>query len=453
MPCAVLLAPHNGRPKGKPEVCQGNCTAKRFRLVLPDPLRPGESHSTVEPPRSTSDELLRKWPCRCQWSRTYPMTIRSAFSGERSGPGKERDVAASGRGDSAKLREEKLEEIASRLEAAVEELTTGEDWIRAITFAARFRSRSFGNTLLICSQHVAAYVEGRVTAPYPTYVAGYKQWQQLGRSVKGQTGYKIYAPVKARLATATPADSTSWRRLARYERPRSDEIVRVRTVGMRPAYVWDVSQTTGPPLPERPAPELLAGQAPDGLWDGLVAKITAAGYTVTTAPDASTLHGANGVTDFVARTVQVRADMDPAARVKTLAHEHAHITLGHESRRAECLHRGIGEVEAESVAMMIAATYGMDTSNYTIPYVSTWAAAVDNTRPVDVVRATGERVRATALEILAGLPEPPIGDGRPPGLAELPEAEREVIGQRLGPVAASRAADRDRAGHRPVVEL
>ena len=43
--------------------------------------------------------------------------------------------------------------------------------------------------------------------------------------------------------------------------------------------------------------------------------------------------------------------------------------------------RGIGEVEAESVALMIGAAHGMDTSGYTIPYVSTWAARVDAKSP------------------------------------------------------------------------
>ena len=31
---------------------------------------------------------------------------------------------------------------------------------------------------------------------------------------------------------------------------------------MKPAYVWDVSQTSGDPIPERPMPVLLEGKAP-----------------------------------------------------------------------------------------------------------------------------------------------------------------------------------------------
>jgi hypothetical protein len=74
----------------------------------------------------------------------------------------------------------------------------------------------------------------------PTYVAGFRQWQQLGRSVlKGQSGDLIRSPVTARFATTHPSDSGSWRRLGRRERPRPGEQMRVELVGVKPVHVWD----------------------------------------------------------------------------------------------------------------------------------------------------------------------------------------------------------------------
>lgn len=73
--------------------------------------------------------------------------------------------------------------IVHTLTSAVERLVTGDDWAQALRFAAGFRSRSFNNTLLIWVQYQAAFEQGRVPEPFPTYVAGYKQWQQLGRQV------------------------------------------------------------------------------------------------------------------------------------------------------------------------------------------------------------------------------------------------------------------------------
>lgn len=123
---------------------------------------------------------------------------------------------------------------------SVAALVTGEDWKRALTFAAQFRGRSFGNSMLIAAQHFAAYKEGRVPEPTPTYVAGFHQWLSLGRSVaKGQHGYGILAPVTGRFASFTPDDPNSWRRLARNEKPMSGEYARTRMIGVKPTYVWD----------------------------------------------------------------------------------------------------------------------------------------------------------------------------------------------------------------------
>ena len=179
-------------------------------------------------------------------------------------------------------REAKLDELHKRLTGAVEHLVSGEDWSRALAFAAQFRARSFSNTLLIWDQHQGAYEQGRVPGPFPSYVAGYKQWQALGRQVeKGQPGYQILAPVTGRFASATPQDAESWRRLGKGEKPRAGEVVRSKMVGVRPAYVWDASQTSGDPIPEPPAPNLLEGEAPAGLWDGLSEQVEAAGFAVS----------------------------------------------------------------------------------------------------------------------------------------------------------------------------
>jgi hypothetical protein len=219
-------------------------------------------------------------------------------------------------------REAKLEALQEQLSESVAALVTGEDWKRALTFAAQFRGRSFGNSMLIAAQHFAAYKEGRVPEPTPTYVAGFHQWLSLGRSVaKGQHGYGILAPVTGRFASFTPEDPNSWRRLARNEKAMSGEYARTRMIGVKPTYVWDISQTTGDPVPELPRPSLLQGQAPTGLWDGLADQITAAGFELRLVSSAAAIGGANGLTDFLSREVSVRMDMDEAAQVKTLAHD------------------------------------------------------------------------------------------------------------------------------------
>lgn len=322
-------------------------------------------------------------------------------------------------------REAKLDALEERIVRSVEELVSGDDWKRALEFAAKFRTRSFNNTLLIWAQHLEAFEQGRVPTPTPTWVAGFQDWKKLGRWAEAGGGYQIRSPINARFASANPRDPSSWRRLAKREAPRPGEVVKRRIVGVVPAWVWDVSRTHGAPLPELPSPKLLEGEAPAGLWEGLAAQVELLGFEVLRVPDGEAMRGANGMTDFETRQVLVRTDRDPAAQVKTLAHELAHVRLHGPDQSDARQHRGIGEVEAESVALMVAAAHGMDTAAYTIPYVAGWAANVDGKDPVQIVRDTGEKVRRAAMEILGHLDTVQLGNGNPLSLSK-DGPEREV---------------------------
>jgi hypothetical protein len=325
-------------------------------------------------------------------------------------------------------RNAKIDVLHEKLTDAVGHLVTGDDWRRAIEFAAKFRARSFNNTLLIWVQNYAAYEAGLVPDPFPQYVAGFQQWKQLGRSVNaGAKGFQIFAPVSARVAVS---DDGSYRRLAKGEKPEPGEVVKSRMVGVRPTYVWPLELTSGKDIPETPAPKLLTGEAPDGLWDGLAAQVRERGYTLLDAPDAGSLGGANAMVRYDTLEVFVRADMEPAQRTKSLCHELGHIVAGHDPREQDVrLHRGVVEVEAESIALMVATAHGLPTDDYTIPYVSTWASRVEGQDPVVTVQQTAARVRKAALEILAGLDTHKAPDGDPPGLSRstgLGSAPRET---------------------------
>ncbi len=92
-----------------------------------------------------------------------------------------------------------------------------------------------------------------------------------------------------------------------------------------------------------------------------------------------------------------------AARV--LAHELAHLECGHcEHGGYSC--RGRCEVEAESVAWLISAHFGLDTGSYSLPYVAGWAHAADRAGAVSKVRAAFAAVTTAHRRILAA-----AGDG------------------------------------------
>ncbi|WP_442928459.1 ImmA/IrrE family metallo-endopeptidase [Microbacterium sp. LB16] len=265
--------------------------------------------------------------------------------------------------------------------------------------------------------------------------------------MKGQKGYAILAPVTGKFASKTPSDPMSWRKLAPKEEPKPAEVVRSRMIGAKAAYVFDISQTDGPEVPLPPSPQLLEGEAPAGLRDGLIRQVTEAGFQFLPVPHEGMIHGANGHTNFDTRQVAVRTNMDDAAQVKTLVHELAHVKMHGPDQEEARQHRGVGEVEAESVALMVGAAHGMDTSAYTIPYVSGWAMAADGKNPVQIVQATAERVRKVAVEILDQLDTMQVSDGTPPGLTR--DGVEASAARQAGHQPTARSAARNPPAARP----
>lgn len=293
----------------------------------------------------------------------------------------------------AAQRTQLLEQLQAQIADKVTALTSSDQWQAWLRIASRFHHYSFNNTLLIWSQR-----------PDATTVAGYTTWQKLGRQVtKGEHGIRIMAPVTRRLPKTKPDGS-----------PVLDDagkpVTTVQIVGVKPASVFDISQTTGDPIPEPPRPQLLTGQAPDGLWDALASQVTARGYQLERGDCA----GANGFTDYTTHTVRIRDDVDDAQAVKTLAHELGHILLHEPSvdaptSRALC--RGQREVEAESVAHLVTATHGLDSSQYTFIYLAGWAEEAlphhpEGTTVTDVITQTGTRVLRAAHQMLDDAPCP-----------------------------------------------
>lgn len=304
----------------------------------------------------------------------------------------------------AEARAARIEAAQAVLADAVRDLRSGEDWTRFLGFQSRLYDYSANNVWLIVAQYQKLYEAGKVPTPVPTYVASYRRWQELGRQVeRGQTGLAIIAPMRGVARVATDADGNVLRVLRGEDAPGPGEQEARRSWmrGFTVEKVFAAEQTTGDPIPAPPAPQLLGGEAPRGLGETVTRIIESRGFTVSTVPAASDLQGANGLTTFSTKTVQVRADMDDAAMVKTLIHEAAHVLLHDPSNdKAQELPRAHREVEAESVAFVVARTHGMTTDDYSFPYVAAWAG--DD--PDKAIAKTAQRVAATAKEIISASP-------------------------------------------------
>jgi antirestriction protein ArdC len=269
-------------------------------------------------------------------------------------------------------RDERLEKMHEELVAKTATLTTSEGWTEYMTFLARFRQYSFNNTMLILIQR-----------PDATHVASYKKWQEMGRQVrKGEKSLAIFAPMTRRREDKATGETRSY------------------VSGFRAVPVFDVSQTEGDPLPEQIVPVLLDGEAPVGMFDALALLVAEKGYALEVGPS---VHGENGYCSPGRKMIHLTEGLSDAQTCKTLVHETAHMLLHTEEdalTEDAMRHRGVAEVEAESVAHIVLGALGMPTDDYSLPYIGGWSDG----KP-EAVAATADRVLKCTKQILAATEE------------------------------------------------
>jgi antirestriction factor ArdC-like protein len=170
------------------------------------------------------------------------------------------------------------------LQQAFAEIASGDDWKRMLQVVSKFHRYSFNNHLMIFLQR-----------PDATLVAGFNRWKTLGRFVKkGEKGIAIFAPCKYKTKVESDDDEEK-------------SVQQVR--GFRVVHVFDISQTEGEDLPDLDAvrPKLLDADAPEGIWDALVAQADAAGFEVIRNQRGNE----NGYCDFSSKQIAVRPDVSP----------------------------------------------------------------------------------------------------------------------------------------------
>src|SRR6476469_1999825 len=143
-----------------------------------------------------------------------------------------------------------VEALHQKLKEAIDAIESGEQWQAWLDFAGKLHKYSFNNLILIFTQR-----------PTASHIAGYNTWKSLGRQVRrGEKAIRVLAPVTRR-GPVIDADGKP------QKGPDGKVQTRQQIVGFRPAPVFDISQTVGPPVPQPAEPHVLSGSAPDGLWD------------------------------------------------------------------------------------------------------------------------------------------------------------------------------------------
>ena len=289
----------------------------------------------------------------------------------------------------ADKRADQLKEITERLEQGVKDIFTSEMYTKYLLTMSKFHNYSFNNTLLIAMQR-----------PDATLVAGYNAWKnKFNRYVKkGEKGIQIIAPapVKEREEREKIDKDTGLTVLNENGEPEIEVVERV-IPRFRVTTVFDYAQTDGEPLPTLEVNELTARVKDYTLLKEAIEQVSPVPIRF------GEIEGnAKGYYSHVDKEICVRADMGESQTIKTMIHEVAHAML-HDSdqmkQRGEEKDQLTKETEAESIAFTVCSALGIDTSDYSFPYVASWASG----KELKELKDSMDTIRLTAANFLEKL--------------------------------------------------
>lgn len=289
----------------------------------------------------------------------------------------------------ADKRADQLKEITERLEQGVKDIFTSEMYTKYLLTMSKFHNYSFNNTLLIAMQR-----------PDATLVAGYNAWKnKFNRYVKkGEKGIQIIAPapVKEREEREKIDKDTGLTVLNESGEPEIEVVERV-IPRFRVTTVFDYAQTDGEPLPTLEVNELTARVKDYTLLKEAIEQVSPVPIRF------GEIEGnAKGYYSHMDKEICVRADMGESQTIKTMIHEVAHAML-HDSdqmkQRGEEKDQLTKETEAESIAFTVCSALGIDTSDYSFPYVASWASG----KELKELKDSMDTIRLTAADFLEKL--------------------------------------------------
>lgn len=279
---------------------------------------------------------------------------------------------------------DKLKEITDKLEQGIKELFESERYKTYLTVMSRFHSYSYRNSLLILMQK-----------PDATYIAGFNAWKNhFKRHVnKGEKGIQILAPapykVKVKMQKLDP--ETQKPILDNNGNPVIEEVEVVKPF-FKPVYVFDISQTSGEPLPEL-VTELKGNVEHYDAFLESLKKISP--FPIEFEDIKGT---AKGYCDPVNKKIVIKKGMSEIQTIKTAIHEITHADLHSEPHLLleEKKDRKTKEVEAESVAFAVCSHFGIDTSDYSFAYVASWSS----TKELQELKNSLDTIQKQAAELI-----------------------------------------------------
>ena len=278
--------------------------------------------------------------------------------------------------------DEKTKAAFKRIEQGVKDVYSSENFKQYLSCLSKFHSYSLNNTLLILSQK-----------PEATLVAGYRSWQtNFNRHVnKGEKGLTILAPVVFKEKREMNQLDENGNIVSDASGNTLKEEREVNITYFRTTTVFDISQTSGEPLPTFVHDLTGSSQEVQALIQTIQTICTIPIEFKTETEDLVLLTGAKGYYSPSTDKIVVNKDLEDLQIAKTLIHEYAHSILHKQTDKTHSQR----EIEAESLAFVLCDHFGIDTSEYSFGYIASYTD-----KEFDELRSILLNIQSTAHEMI-----------------------------------------------------
>lgn len=301
--------------------------------------------------------------------------------------------------DEDKKRQETIDKAIETMNKGVYEYLDSERFKTLLDTMSKFHDYSMNNTLLILEQN-----------PHATHLAGYNKWQQdFNRQVKrGEKGLMIWMPVEIKVKENHYVLDENGNRILGDDGKFKREEVEVKKRTFKIGYTFDVSQTEqieGKEVIELSPVKDLKGDVKD------YQALTKALMEISPVPikiEAFTA-SAKGCYNSLTNEITIQPDMSEVQTIKTMIHEIAYSIVHSEENLNQLkqkenveFSKNEKEVQAESIAYIVSSHLGIDTSDYSFPYVATWGLSTDPNN-LENVKQNLKCIKSTSMDLTSKL--------------------------------------------------
>ncbi|WP_270330586.1 PBECR4 domain-containing protein [Streptococcus pasteurianus] len=242
--------------------------------------------------------------------------------------------------------------LNQHLKEGIKAYLNSENYKKFLTKMSQFNQYSSRNLRLILAQK-----------PDASYLAPYNTWKKFDRHVKrGEKALSVIIPV-----TYVKKDQQGHPILDKDGKPETGLTFRLKPT------TFDVSQTEGKAMPK-------AAEVKEQLTDLDYANLYRALMSIAKTNNVSVRfeemeRSTFGYYNPTENQIVLRSnEMNKSQIIKTFLHETAHSELHHnDNSQQEQLTKSTAELQAESVAYVVASYYGIDTADYSFDYLAGWS--------------------------------------------------------------------------------